>query len=136
MDQALVEGQFGPWRTVWLLGGLGALNLAASAKFVFVDRALAIAAYPAMGGLGFAVIAAIFWTRTGTFLITRATIAGRRRVGPPFQVPIADISHIETGSRKLPRLVISHKAGTERLDSISARDKSIDALRSLGVQLS
>jgi hypothetical protein len=135
MNEALVKGQFGPFRQVWLLGGMGALVLSAAVKFLLVDRAPDVAGYAAIGGAVFAVAAGLAWTQTGTFSISRKAIQGRRRMGAPFEIPIADIRSIETGTNKLPRLLITHTGGTLLLKSISARLKAIDALRSLKVPL-
>jgi hypothetical protein len=134
-DDMLVTGQFGPWRQAWLLAGFAVLLLVASAKLVLVDHALRIATYPAIGGVGFAIVAGIQWTRSGVFWITKTAIHTRRRVGPTLQILISEIRTIETGSRKRPRLVIAHEGGSDRLDMISGRDRSVASLRSLGVRL-
>ena len=131
-----MKGQFGPWRAVWLVCGLGALNLVASAKLLLVDQAPGIAAYPAAGAVGFALVAGLLWRRSGMFRITRAAIHAQRRAGQPIEIPISDIRSIETGTNKLPRLVITHQGGRARLGGISARGKAIAVLRSLGVPLS
>ena len=131
-----MKGQFGPWRAVWLVGGLAALVLVASAKLLVVDETLQLAAYAAAGAVGLVLAAVVLWKRAGTFWITKAAIHAQRRSGQPLQIAIADISGIETGTNKRPRLVITHKGGRARLGGISARGKAIHVLRSLGLRLS
>ncbi len=133
MDNAIVTGQFGPWRGVWMIGGFAALFLAASIKLATVDRELVIAAYPAGAAVICAGIAALLRRRSGTFRITKTEIAATRRNEPPIEVAIRDIRRVDVGTRKLPQLLIEHGGGTLKLPGISGRHKVIDALHALGV---
>ncbi len=101
-EEVLAKGQFGPFRVTWIVGGIGVLCLVASMKFIFVDRAMDVALYPALGALPFGLVAAICWMRSGTFSITKTAVYWQTRTGAPLALAVADIASVQRGQGRLP----------------------------------